>query len=594
MGFLPLIPLLAFAIITLSLAARGISYRRSLLISALSCGLLVAVSTEVLSLFHALSFFPIVSLWLTATGLAFCYFRTWQWKVRIPKIRIRVSAATLCITVVASATFLIAIVSPPNTWDSMTYHMSRVMHWIQNGTVAHYPTGIPRQLYSAPWAEYTILHLQLLSGGDRFANLVQWGAMGGSLIGISLIAQEMGARPYMQAASAAFAATLPMGILQASSTQNDFVVSFWLVSFIYFGLVMQREWSLVNAMAVGCSLGLAMLTKATAAIVALPFMFWFLMGTFNRNGLRRFGYLGVIAFFMLILNSGHFQRNSALWGNPLATGTDRVTNEQISLSATLSNLSRNLVSNTWTPVEKLNLLMYGEVQILHDFLGIDINDPRTSVNNTRFEPAMTSYNEDYAGNCLHTIVFLCVLICLLPNLLKRPRPLHLQYALSVAASCLLFSMLLKWQPWITRLQLPLFITAAPLISSIIPSGQMKWLTEVCLGFLLICSLPWLLQNQTRPLLGGWTILNTERELLYFASNPGITNYYFARADIIQRHGVCFDIGVTGSVDAYEYPLWVLLGNRLTHRPRIEHILVDNVSSSIPHSEFTPCAVVKLL
>ena len=49
---------------------------------------------------------------------------------------------------------LTAIVAPPNTYDSMTYHLPRVMHWIQNQSVAHYPTHIPRQLHFPPGAEF--------------------------------------------------------------------------------------------------------------------------------------------------------------------------------------------------------------------------------------------------------------------------------------------------------------------------------------------------------------------------------------------------------------------------------------------------------
>lgn len=68
---------------------------------------------------------------------------------------------------------LVALWAPPNNFDTMVYHMSRVCHWIQNRTIAPYPTHILRQLHQNPWSDWAVAHLQLLAGGDRLANTVQ-------------------------------------------------------------------------------------------------------------------------------------------------------------------------------------------------------------------------------------------------------------------------------------------------------------------------------------------------------------------------------------------------------------------------------------
>ncbi len=46
-------------------------------------------------------------------------------------------------------------------------------------------------MYLQPGAEFELLHLQILSGGDRLAGLVQWASMLGGLVGTSLIAQYL-------------------------------------------------------------------------------------------------------------------------------------------------------------------------------------------------------------------------------------------------------------------------------------------------------------------------------------------------------------------------------------------------------------------
>ena len=131
---------------------------------------------------------------------------------------------------------VVALMAPPNTNDSMRYHLARVMHWQQNQSLAHYPTPIEAQLWMPPWAELAILHLVVLEGSDRLANLVQWLAMLGSLAGVAWIARRLGARTAGQVAAVVTAFTIPMGILQATSTQNDYVTAFWAVCLAVFVL----------------------------------------------------------------------------------------------------------------------------------------------------------------------------------------------------------------------------------------------------------------------------------------------------------------------------------------------------------------------
>ena len=133
---------------------------------------------------------------------------------------------------------------------------------------------ILRQLHSNPWSEFAILHFQILDGGDRFANFIQWFSMVGSIVGVSLLAKELKATIRGQIFAAVACATIPMGILQGSSTQTDYVVSFWLVCFVYFAMLLRRKADLLYALATGVALGLAILTKATAYIFAFPFLAW--------------------------------------------------------------------------------------------------------------------------------------------------------------------------------------------------------------------------------------------------------------------------------------------------------------------------------
>lgn len=588
-----MLPLISFAVIVLCLAARGSGYRQAILGAAVCFGLLLTAATELLSLFSALTFLTLALFWGAVTFFALLCLLPERNCLNIPKPRLETPETIAGSAAVLATTLLIALAAPPNNWDSMTYHLARVVHWIQNSSVAHYPTHITRQLYSAPWAEYAIMHLQVLSGGDRFANLVQWSAMCGSITGTSLIAREFGASNRLQGLAAVLTATIPMGILQASSTQNDYVVAFWLVCFVYFGMLLIRTPALFTALACGGSLGLAMLTKGSAYIFAFPFLLW-LLGAGLKTDRHRFVKSVIAAGVIAIsLNAGHCWRNYALWGNPLATDGAGLTNDQVTFNATLSNLTRNMATNSWSPSASFNGLLFRGVKLVHELLDIDINDPGTSLNDEIFTPGSMSRDEDYAGNGLHLLLVLVSAGVLVLRRQSLPRSLP-PYALSLAAGFLLYCMLLKWQPWGTRLQLPLFVLASPLTALALPLGDRRWVVAAFAAIMLLCSSPWLFGNQTRPLWGDGSILRADRESLYFVKRPHLLPYYTQAAEYFSRPGSCDAIAlVSASGNTYEYPLWAFLDRRRDEMPRIEHINVTNVSGSIPLNGFNPCAVLEI-
>ncbi len=176
---------------------------------------------------------------------------------------------------ILSVVLVTGMLSPPNNWDSMTYHMARVAHWMQNGHLLHYPSHIIRQHYQPPFAELIILHLQILSGTDAFANLVQWAAWAGTLISVSLVTKALGGTAVAQVTAVCFTATLPMAVLQGSSTQNDLVVGFFVITFVYFLLSIQAGFSYGNFFFGGLALGLALLSKGTTYVFVFPWLVWF-------------------------------------------------------------------------------------------------------------------------------------------------------------------------------------------------------------------------------------------------------------------------------------------------------------------------------
>lgn len=162
-----LFPLFVFVVGGL-IARRSFPYfcwRNTFLFSSLVWGLLVTVMTESLSAFKQIRFGSVLSGWIFVLLVFSGYFlriiRKDRWTGEQQKRRgLSLFDWFLLIYIALMITLVgfVAWISPPNNWDSMTYHMSRVMHWIQNQSVAHYPTHILRQLHMTPWSEYAILH----------------------------------------------------------------------------------------------------------------------------------------------------------------------------------------------------------------------------------------------------------------------------------------------------------------------------------------------------------------------------------------------------------------------------------------------------
>lgn len=380
------------------------------------------------------------------------------------------------VAVIATTTAVIALIAPPNNWDSMTYHMSRVEHWRANGSVVHYPTNVVWQIYLNPWAEFAILQFQTLGfGSDRLANLVQWFAFLGTLVGVSLLVRLLGGALFAQSLAALVVASTPMVILQSTSTQNDVVCGFFVVAAVYFAFERVTTSSRKHEWYLPLSVALAFATKGTAYLFLLPFVGYALIGVMKQEGLRSgFRLSGILVLAILLLNIGHWARNFGLWHHPLGDPQWLVQyqNESFGIPETLSNVVRNLALHLGTPSSKVNAFTEAVVQKLHGVLGISISDPSlTFSQRDHIVPeAWFLTHEDYAGNGL-AFVLSCIAVgfAILTQAGRRIRP----FALLLCSSGLLFCILLKWAPWNSRLHTPLFFLAAVLVGWLLAPRQFK-------------------------------------------------------------------------------------------------------------------------
>lgn len=603
-----ILPIFCFVLVFLILMRHyKLEWRSAFLSSSVLWGILVLILTEGLSLFDLLSFFPITIVWgiicLSLMAIIF-YFHLLNnfdinWQIKIPRFEL---GLLVYLSILAVVIGVIAWVSPPNTWDSMTYHMSRVAHWIQNKSVAFYPTHIIRQLSLNPWTEYAILHFQILSGNDRFANFIQCFSMVGSVIGVSLLAKELNANIRGQIFAAVVCATIPMGILQASSTQTDYVVAFWLVCFVYFTMLFRKKDNLFHALGIGFALGLAILTKATAYIYAFPFLVWLGFYLIRLRSVKPVLLVSLALTATFIINIAHYTRSYNLFGSPLgpgAEGTVILANEIFSPSAVTSNLIRNIGLHISTPFSQVNSALDSGIYSLHQIIEISPNDLRTTFVGSEFHVGYIYLHEDLTGNLIHLSL---ILVTLIAYFLGKREKQELVYVISTLAAFVLFSTYLKWQPWNSRLHLPWFVLFSPFIGSILSRTQNRFMANLVITMLMAATLPWLFLNASKPLIGNestlaaspritknfmnpWKnkgIFFTTRTESYFNNNSKMEVPYLEAVEQISELG-CSNIGLIIGGDDWEYPIWVFLREKMGENVSITHVNVTNISQQIDTS-----------
>jgi drug/metabolite transporter (DMT)-like permease len=169
---LAVLPVIAYWLFWRWMNPRCESWRDAALMAALVWGVYLTTVTEILSLFGWLTSVGLVVAWGAAVvGIVWSVFgraeaRPYEHTDNVG-MAFWPSAGLIALLLIILITGITAFIAPPNTWDSMTYHMARVAHWVQNQSIDHYPASDLRQLYQHPWAEYAITHLYVLAGSDR-------------------------------------------------------------------------------------------------------------------------------------------------------------------------------------------------------------------------------------------------------------------------------------------------------------------------------------------------------------------------------------------------------------------------------------------
>jgi hypothetical protein len=239
-------------------------------------GVYLLASAEVIGLTEVLSLLGWIRPAGYAVGQALCFAAAagaWWWRgrprppLRRYDLRAAVNAhplvAGLAVGIAALVVYeaFLVFATPPNNWDSMTYHLSRAAGWYQRHRVEYFPAHTERENAFQPNSELEILYTFVLVGRDTAAAATQLIAQLALLIGVYGCARRLGLTRPASLFAALLTATLSEIALQSVTTQNDLLAA----SFVVAAVCLVLGTATADLVLAGLAVGLALGTKLTAA-----------------------------------------------------------------------------------------------------------------------------------------------------------------------------------------------------------------------------------------------------------------------------------------------------------------------------------------
>lgn len=177
----------------------------------------------------------------------------------IKKNRVSVTIMALLSVIVV----YIALKTVPNNWDSLSYHLPRIIFWLKQGSVKHFATNDTRMLGSPPLKEFVDLHVYaLMSNNDSLLNLTQAFSYLINVGFVALLAKEVGISKKGRIAAAALYAATPIAVAEAFTTQND---QFATVFVLIFAILCARMFKRIDVIGINKKTTLSLIAVGVCA-----------------------------------------------------------------------------------------------------------------------------------------------------------------------------------------------------------------------------------------------------------------------------------------------------------------------------------------
>lgn len=497
----------------------------------------------------------------------------------------------------------LAFLTVSYNWDSMTYHLPRMMQWVQNKSVAHYAANDVRQLASPVLAEFVNVQVYLLYGQrDVFWNLLQAVSYLINAWIVYKIAVKIGTDRKYAYLSALLFMTMPIAFSEALNTQVDLFASLWLLIFVYYyidllevdKLTADRE-TVRKCLMMGACVSLGYLAKPSVDVGMAVLLLGLLIRCIRRRDLWGKVILKLVVCVIPIVLFPLIPEWVRNYHTFSALGDSAAGNEQLVGTLAPNYVFINFIKNFAQNLSNKYLYDSDEwmakvVMIAANVLRVDINALSISANGQAYAMSeVPAYNHDSASN---PIVLIVATLCFIWYLLKdrKTRNAGNNYTLYSMVSFVIFCVLVRWSPFVSRFMLSYLAVLCPMIGyqiqRISHESKAEWLRTAVVPIIWFLCLTELF-SLTRYHQEKWHEEASVRPVGYFAHNRAIWTEYETVFEWLNENG--YDtLGIKIGSMNYEYPMWVM-----TNGPdiRIENVLVQNASGVYEDMTYIPACVI---
>ena len=546
-------------------------------------GSVLYLFTELLSFFNLLNKKSLLIFWLILDLILFIICRKRKCKLNLS---FTLDKYKIGILIIFALLLIGDYIVVPFNWDSLTYHLSRIMMWAQNKSVGHFTTYDSRMLTSPVLAEFVNLHNYILTGSDKFFNYVQ----GFSFIAIVLL--MIGICKTLKLEKKVIYLSLfismPIAMAESLTTQVDLFSTVWALIFICLSLDLMNKDKIIvrnelfNLIILGLSMGLGYLSKPSVCLMMLMFALALLIVRIkHKDGINIYLFcpiiIGIVALFIA---SFEIVRNL----NTFNAISDPVAGKRQLIGTLFPNyLIINFLKNFFFQIgipfiyQDNKGLIYRIIAFIGKLIGVDINDPLIAEDGMIYcIPDATNIGCDTAIASLVCILLIIVLVlCII-----RKKKFDLFDKASLI-SFIAFLFILRWERYESRYILAYFSLICIFVSKKLYEVNISGLFEKIIYLGIILSICWFILYFPKRYSSPNVFVRPDG---YFALNSNIKDEWLDLTTYINNSDI--KTVSIASLDAYyTYPIFVLCD-----LDRIE-MIANNKTAIYDDLDYVPDALV---